>query len=141
MPPHQTNPLADWQAGYGPIVHRAETIERMQALVQRLVAQQRVADEATAHTLLAAADRLSCTAMSVVAHMTYARRIDRSGRPLAIEDFKPTPEGHTGGSLNMVPAFVGYLLANALTGTTRGWLMGQGHCVAAMTAAKSACRG
>ena len=124
MPPHQTNPLADWQAGYGPIVHRAETIERMQALVQRLVAQQRVADEATAHTLLAAADRLSCTAMSVVAHMTYARRIDRSGRPLAIEDFKPTPEGHTGGSLNMVPAFVGYLLANALTGTTRGWLMG-----------------
>ena len=57
MPPHQTNPLADWQAGYGPIVHRAETIERMQALVQRLVAQQRVADEATAHTLLAAADR------------------------------------------------------------------------------------
>ena len=25
--------------------------------------------------------------MSVVAHMTYARRIDRSGRPLAIEDF------------------------------------------------------
>ena len=134
MPPHQTNPLADWQAGYGPIVHRAETIERMQALVQRLVAQQRVADEATAHTLLAAADRLSCTAMSVVAHMTYARRIDRSGRPLAIEDFKPTPEGHTGGSLNMVPAFVGYLLANALTGTTRGWLMGQGHCVAAIEA-------
>ena len=39
MPPHQTNPLADWRAGYGPIVHRAETIERMQALVQRLVAQ------------------------------------------------------------------------------------------------------
>ena len=27
-----------------------------------------------------------------------------------------------------MPAFVGYLLANALTGTTRGWLMGQGHC-------------
>jgi len=34
----------------------------------------------------------------------------------------------------MVPAFVGYLLANALTGTTRGWLMGQGHCVAAIEA-------
>mgnify|MGYP001766553185 CR=1 FL=1 len=137
MPPHQANPLADWQSGYGPIVHRAETIERMQALVQRLVTQMRVADVATAHALLSAADRVSCTAMSVVAHMTYARRIDRSGNPLEPEDFKRTPEGHTGGSLNMVPAFVGYLLANALTGTTRGWVMGQGHCVAAIEAVKA----
>lgn len=72
--------------------------------------------------------------MNVVAHMTYARRIDLSGAPLAAEDFKPTPEGHTGGALNMAPAFVGYLLANALSGTTRGWLMGQGHCVAAIEA-------
>ena len=130
----QANLATDWRAGYGPIAHRSETIERMQALVQRLVAQRRIADEASAHALLAAADRVACTAMSVVAHMTYARRIDRSGRPLGSDDFKQTPEGHTGGSLNMVPAFVGYLLANALTGTTRGWLMGQGHCVAAIEA-------
>jgi phosphoketolase len=122
----QANLATDWRAGYGPIAHRSETIERMQALVQRLVAQRRIADEASAHALLAAADRVACTAMSVVAHMTYARRIDRSGCPLGSDDFKQTPEGHTGGSLNMVPAFVGYLLANALTGTTRGWLMGQG---------------
>ncbi|AVR87606.1 MAG TPA: xylulose 5-phosphate 3-epimerase [Dokdonella sp.] len=106
----------------------------MQTLVHRMVAQGRVADEASAHALLAAADRVACMAMSVVAHMTYARRIDRSGRPLGSDDFKQTPEGHTGGSLDMVPAFVGYLLANALTGTTRGWLMGQGHCVAAIEA-------
>ena len=130
----QANLATDWRAGYGPIAHRSETIERMQALVQRLVAQRRIADEASAHALLAAADRVACMAMSVVAHMTYARRIDRSGRPLGSDDFKQTPEGHTGGSLNMVPAFVGYLLANALTGTTRGWLMGQGHCVAAIEA-------
>jgi phosphoketolase len=32
----------------------------------------------------------------------------------------------------MVPAYVGYLLANLLTGHTRGWLMGQGHCVSAI---------
>ncbi|HYE92339.1 MAG TPA: hypothetical protein VEA38_15020, partial [Terriglobales bacterium] len=38
------------------------------------------------------------------------------------------------GALNMVPAYVGYLLANALTRTTRAWLMGQGHCVAAVDA-------
>ena len=88
--------------------------------------------------LFAAADRIACVAMSVVAHMTYAQRIDLSGTFLAADDFKATPEGHTGGSLNMVPAFVGYLLANALTGTTRGWLMGQGHCVAAIDALNGA---
>src|SRR5699024_7517323 len=44
------------------------------------------------------------------------------------------PEGHTGGSLNMVPAFVGYLAANAITARTRSWLMGQGHSVAAIEA-------
>ncbi|WP_312290709.1 xylulose 5-phosphate 3-epimerase, partial [Stutzerimonas nitrititolerans] len=54
--------------------------------------------------------------------------------PLEAEDFKETPEGHTGGALNMVPAYVGYLGLNALTGSTRGWLMGQGHCVAAIEA-------
>lgn len=34
----------------------------------------------------------------------------------------------------MVPAYAGYLAANALTGHTRAWLMGQGHCVAAVDA-------
>ena len=55
-----------------------------------------------------------------------------AGPPLRREDFKPRPEGHTGGSLNMVPAYAGYLAVNALTGVTRSWLMGQGHCVAAV---------
>ena len=96
-----------WLAGHGPIAHRDETVERVETLVTRLIAKGRVADEATAYTLLAAADRLSCVAMNVVAHMSYARRIDLSGAALSAEDFKPTPEGHTGGSLNMVQAFVG----------------------------------
>ncbi|MFC3337970.1 xylulose 5-phosphate 3-epimerase [Paracandidimonas soli] len=123
-----------WLAGHGPIRHRKETVERVAPLIERLVADGRAADTHAAYRLFAAADRLSCVAMNVVAHMTYAQRIDLSGRPLDAHDFKPSPEGHTGGSLNMVPAFVGYLLANALTGTTRGWLMGQGHCVAAIEA-------
>ncbi len=123
-----------WVSGHGPITHRAEIVERVDRLVDLLVAEGRVANADTAYTLLAAADRLSCVAMNVVAHMSYARRVDLSGAPLTAEDFKPTPEGHTGGSLNMVPAFVGHLLANALTGTTRGWIMGQGHCVAAIEA-------
>ena len=125
---------ARWLVGHGPITHRADTVTRADALVARLVADGRMADEATAYALLAAADRLTCTAMNVVAHMTYARRIDLSGAPLAADDFKPTPEGHTGGALNMVQAYVGYLLANALSGHTRGWIMGQGHCVAAIVA-------
>jgi phosphoketolase len=72
--------------------------------------------------------------MWTITHMTYARRVDLSGAPLPREAFKPDPQGHTGGSLNMAPAFVGYLLANAISGHTRAWLMGQGHCVAAIEA-------
>src|SRR5690554_7345259 len=34
----------------------------------------------------------------------------------------------------MVPAFRSYLAANAMEGLTRSWLMGQGHCVAAIDA-------
>ncbi|MBV6415684.1 MAG: Xylulose-5-phosphate/fructose-6-phosphate phosphoketolase [Steroidobacteraceae bacterium] len=127
-------PRARWLAGYGPIVHRGETIGRVDALLAQLKRGQQLDREGTAYELLAAADRLACAGMNVVAHMTYARRFDPLGRPLAARDFKPTPEGHTGGALNMVPAFVGFLLANALTATTRGWIMGQGHCVAAIEA-------
>jgi phosphoketolase len=124
----------DWRRGRGPIVHRPETARRVEAILDRLVAEGRLADVREGESMIAAADRLACAALNVVAHMTYARRIDLSGAPLGPDDFKPAPEGHTGGSLNMAVAFVGYLLANALTGTTRGWLMGQGHCVAAIEA-------
>ena len=51
---------------------------------------------------------------------------------LAAEDFKTNPEGHMGGSLNMVPGYMGYMAANAITGHTRSWVMGQGHTVAAI---------
>ena len=128
------NAQSHWLAGYGPIKHREDTRERIAALCEKLTGDGRVANAEQFHAMLAAADRLTCAGMNVVAHMTYAQRIDLDGKPLAAEDFKPVPEGHTGGALNMVPAFVGYLLANALTGKTRAWLMGQGHCVAAIEA-------
>jgi phosphoketolase len=82
--------------------------------------------------LLHALDRLTSAAMWLVVHATYARTVRLDGHALTPEDFKPDPEGHTGGALNMVPAYAGYLAANALTGITRAWLMGQGHCVAAI---------
>jgi phosphoketolase len=116
-----------WRAGGGAIRHRPRTVERVRALVGAL-------DHPDAWSVLQAADRLTSAAMWLVVHQTYARNVYLDGRALAADDFKAEPEGHTGGALNMVPAYVGYLLANTLTGTTRAWLMGQGHCVAAVDA-------
>src|SRR3546814_1744394 len=116
--------LETWRKGFGPIVHSDETIERVRALA----ATTGVGAE-TLYRILIAADRLAGAAMWTVVHMSYAERVDLSGAPLPADAFKTTPEGHTGGSLNMVPAFVGYLAANALSARTRAWLMGQGHSV------------
>lgn len=126
--------FARWAAGYGVIQHTALTQVRVHELAARLAARAVRGDGAALYDLLAALDRLTSAAMWVVVHATYARNVYLDGRPLAAEDFKPRPEGHTGGSLNMVPAYAGYLAANALTGHTRSWLMGQGHCVAAVDA-------
>ncbi|MDI5934127.1 xylulose 5-phosphate 3-epimerase [Halomonas kalidii] len=124
--------FAAWAAGAGVIEHGTMTIERIARLLER-----RARDPATRTAWLArlrAADRLANMGMWLVAHMTYARRVRLDGAPLEAADFKPRPEGHTGGALNMVPAYVGYLAANGLSGLTRSWLMGQGHCVAAIDA-------
>lgn len=122
-----------WRAGCGVIQHDSLTCERVAQLVQRLN-QKGVCSAEAAWDLLLAADRLASMGLWLTAHMTYARQVYLDGRTMAPEDFKVVPEGHTGGALNIVPAYVGYLLANALSGTTRAWVMGQGHCVAAIDA-------
>lgn len=129
----QTQAFQAWGAGYGVVQHNETTQARIRALAQRLETHGGPGLTEVCR-VLAAADRLASAAMWLVVHMTYARRVDMSGKALAATDFKPTPEGHTGGSLNMVPAYVGYLAANLLSGTTRSWIMGQGHCVAAIEA-------
>ena len=129
----RTAMIDDWLRGYGVIEHRAQTVERIEALLDQLASAEGF-DRARAYALLAAADRLASQGMWLVAHMTYARRVYTDGRTLADDDFKEHPEGHTGGALNMVIGYVGYLLANALTGHTRSWIMEQGHCVAAIDA-------
>ncbi|GAB3254127.1 phosphoketolase family protein [Chitinimonas naiadis] len=133
--PGQFGPAFDhWAQGYGVIQHDPHTQRRVQRLLDQAV-QRGGADKADAMlACLIAADRVCSAAMWLVAHMTYARHIRMDGEPLNVDDFKPVPEGHTGGALNMVPAYVGYLLANALSGNTRAWMMGQGHCVAAIDA-------
>ena len=123
-----------WESGSGVIRHMPDTRLNVARLIQGLVAQGVIETAEQGYKLFAAADKLCNAAMWVVVHMTYANRVDLSGEDLASSDFKQSPQGHTGGALNMVPAYVGYFLANALTGTTRSWLMGQGHCVAAIEA-------
>ncbi|MCC6659519.1 MAG: xylulose 5-phosphate 3-epimerase [Phycisphaerales bacterium] len=121
-----------WAAGYGPIQHSAETQARVVAMAEALAARGNDGDGVPLFDVLHAADRVASAAMWLVVHETYARNVYLDGRELAAGDFKPQPEGHTGGSLNMVPAYAGYMAINALTGLTRSWVMGQGHCVAAI---------
>jgi len=127
--------FARWAHGYGVIRHTAATRARVRAMVARLGSQGQRGDDPDPWELLRALDRVTSAAMWLVVHETYARNVYLDGRPLATADFKPRPEGHTGGALNMVPAYAAYLAANALTGATRAWLMGQGHCVAAVDSA------
>ncbi len=124
--------FARWAEGYGVIQHADDTQVRVAELAATLKAQGRTGDGVALYEFLMALDRLASAGLWLVVHETYARTVYLDGRPLATEDFKVRPEGHTGGSLNMVPAYAGYLAANVLSGHTRGWLMGQGHCVAAI---------
>ncbi len=127
--------FAEWAAGYGVIQHTDANQIRIFDLAELLYQRGTVRAKEEVYRRLAAADRVASAAMWLVVHMTYAKNVYPDGRNLGALDFKPNPEGHTGGSLNMVPAYVGYLAVNALTGITRSWLMGQGHCVAAIDAA------
>lgn len=121
-----------WEKGYGVITHTAETKKRIKTMLAMLDQQKIKGDNVDAHALLAAADRLTNAAIWTTIHQTYAKHVYLDGRALTHSDFKDDPQGHLGGALNMVPAYVGYLLANALTGITRGWVMEQGHAVAAI---------
>lgn len=123
-----------WRQGYGVIQHSEVTHAQVQALAERLVQRGLQPDTEAVYRKLAALDRLTSAGLWLVVHMTYTRRVDVTGAPLSAQDFKTSPEGHTGGALNMVPAYAAYLALNSLTGQTRSWLMGQGHCVAAVDA-------
>ncbi|WP_313023986.1 xylulose 5-phosphate 3-epimerase [Pseudomonas lopnurensis] len=126
--------FAAWRGGFGPFEHALETQAAVFRLAHQLVQAGHQSDLASVYRVLQAVDRIASAGLWLVVHMTYARQVHLDGAPLEVEDFKRNPEGHTGGALNMVPAYAGYLALNALTGRTRAWLMGQGHCVAAVDA-------
>ncbi len=129
----ERHPEADrWAVGYGAINHTVETQARVFSMAELLAAREVKGDGVSLFDLLHAADRVASAAMWLVAHETYVQNVYLDGRDLRPEDFKPDPQGHTGGALNMVPAYAGYAAANAITGHTRAWIMGQGHCVAAI---------
>jgi phosphoketolase len=124
--------FARWAAGYGTISHSPLTQVRIRRLADLLSLRGAAGDGVQVYDLLMAADRLASAGLWLVVHQTYAQNVYLDGRELSPEDFKGTPEGHTGGSLNMIPAYVGYLASNVLAGLTRSWVMGQGHCVSAI---------
>ncbi|MBZ0270926.1 xylulose 5-phosphate 3-epimerase [bacterium] len=117
---------AAWKKGHGPIRHGAKTRARVADLMRLF---PKTHDGPSIGEALVAADRLTSAAMWLTVHDTYARNVHLDGRTLASGDFKDTPEGHTGSALNIIPAYVGYLLANMITGDTRGWVAEQGHAV------------
>ncbi|MFO7992839.1 MAG: xylulose 5-phosphate 3-epimerase [Marinobacter sp.] len=123
-----------WRRGYGVIQHSESTCDQVRHMAGELVSAAFQPDTATVYRKLASLDRLASAGLWLVVHMTYTKRVDPSGAPLLPRDFKASPEGHTGGALNMVPAYAAYTALNNLTGKTRSWLMGQGHCVAAIDA-------
>ncbi|QQD23577.1 xylulose 5-phosphate 3-epimerase [Venatoribacter cucullus] len=126
--------FAAWAAGGGVICHSDKTQVQVAALAEELLAAGHIADVGECYQALSALDCLTNQAMWLVVHMTYAKNVFLDGRDMQPDDFKRDPQGHTGGSLNMVPAYAGMLALNRLTGQPRDWLMGQGHCVAAVDA-------
>ncbi|HLN81299.1 MAG TPA: xylulose 5-phosphate 3-epimerase, partial [Thermoanaerobaculia bacterium] len=119
--------LRAWAEGGGPIRHLPETQVEIAALAEDLARRGIRGDGVPFFDILSALDRLARAGMWLVAHQTYARRVHLDGTDLAPSEFKERPEGHMGGSLNMVPGYAGYLAANAISGFTRSWLVGQGH--------------
>ena len=127
------NKAADrWAAGYGLIEHTMETQYRVFTMADALATLGVQGDGMPFFDVMYAADRIASAAMWLVVHETYARNVYLDGRYMEANDFKPNPEGHTGGALNIAPAYTGYMAVNAITGHTRSWIMGQGHCVAAV---------
>jgi len=126
--------FAEWAKGCGVVKHTAATQLQVFELATALEEGGLITNKADCYRKLTALDQLTNQAMWLVVHMTYAKHVFLDGRDLSADNFKRDPQGHTGGSLNMVPAYAALLTVNSLTGNHRDWLMGQGHCVAAIDA-------
>jgi phosphoketolase len=123
-----------WRLGYGPLLRDPITVHRVDDMASQLTKPRVWPDNESIYRVLAAADRLTSAAMWLVLHMGYARRVDVTGAPLRARDFKDEPVGRVADALQVVPAFIGYLTANVLSGRTRSWVMDSGCCGVAIEA-------
>lgn len=123
-----------WAQGCGVIEHTAATQLAVFELAANLEETGKINNKQECYETLIALDEIVNQGLWLVVHMTYAKNIYLDGRDLQADDFKRDPQGHTGGSLNMVPAYAAMMALNSLTGQHRDWLMGQGHCIAAVDA-------
>ena len=130
----QSPELARWAMGGGVIVHQPATQIQAHLMAESLLQKGLIPDTRYFFQRLQDLDCLTQQAMWLVVHMTYATRVYLDGRDFPPDAFKSHPRGHTGGALNMVPAYAGLLALNHFTRTPRDWIMGQGHCVAAIDA-------
>ncbi len=124
-----------WEKGYGVIKHKPETRKNISKMLNFLAKKQNINNKDDLYKILIAADKIANATMWLTISQTYAQNIYLDGRSLKADDFKNDPQGHLGGSLNMVPAYIGYILVNALTNITRAWVMEQGHAVSAIDSA------
>lgn len=125
--------FAEWAKGHGVVNHEPITqvlVDKMQRHLERRGGLDREAF----FELMRGLDLLTNAAIRTVAHMTYARNVHLDGRDLVPEDFKEKPQGHMGGSLNVIPGYAAYLAYDVATDQTRAWLLGQGHTVSAVDA-------
>ena len=65
--------FAQWQKGYGPIEHTAETQAAVYRLAHQLVQAQMQPDLATVYRKMSALDKITAAGMSLVVHMTETR--------------------------------------------------------------------
>jgi phosphoketolase len=117
----------EWLKGCGVIEH-----DQITKLHIRELRKELDIDEVSYYKIMSAADKVANAAMWIAVHQVYAKNVYTDGRKLALGDFKKDPQGHLGGTLNMIPAYVGYMLANTLSKFTRAWVMEQGHAVSAI---------
>jgi phosphoketolase len=123
-------PKKQWLQGYGVIKHNKETQKRVADMANSLMRNGVIKSKDEVYKQLLASDRVASATMWLVVHQTYASKISwEKDKRMKRDDFKTDPQGHTGGALNMCPAYVGYMTANAITKQTRGWVMEQGHAV------------
>jgi len=120
-----------WAQGYGAIRHTLETQAEIFTLAETLAARSVKGDGVSFFDLLHGADRIASMAMWLVVHETYARNVYLDGRN-SFPKISRLPPKDTRGRSEHGSCLRRVHGRHALTGTTRSWIMGQGHCVAAI---------